>query len=75
MDIAGQNAANPVGILLSSVMMLRHLHMHQHADKIEKAVYAVLAEGKVRTKDIGGTATTTQMTTAIIEKIFEAEND
>jgi len=56
-------------------MMLRHLHMHQHADKIEKAVYAVLAEGKVRTKDIGGTATTTQMTTAIIEKIFEAEND
>jgi len=69
MDIAGKDKANPVGILLSSVMMLRHLQMFEEASRIETAVRAVLTEGKVRTSDIGGTASTREMTQAIIDKL------
>ena len=40
-DIAGQDKANPTALLLSSVMMLRYMDLHQHADKIESACFAV----------------------------------
>ena len=46
-DIAGQGKANPTALLLSSIMMLQHMSLHGHADKIQKAIFAVLAEGKV----------------------------
>ena len=46
-DIAGQDKANPTALLLSSVMMLQHMGLDQHADRIQKAIFAVLAEGKV----------------------------
>jgi len=47
-DIAGQQKANPTALLLSSMMMLRHMSLNEYADKIEKAIFDTLAEGKVR---------------------------
>ena len=46
-DIAGQDKANPTALLLSAVMMLRHLHMPDKADRIEKACFDTIREGKV----------------------------
>jgi isocitrate dehydrogenase (NAD+) len=68
-DIAGQNKANPTATLLSGVMMLRYLGEAEYADKIENAVKAVLKEGKHLTMDLGGSATTTEYTEAIISKL------
>jgi len=67
--IAGRNIANPSGLILSSVMMLRHIGEYNAADKIEKSLFSVLEEGKVRTPDLGGTASTTEMTDAIIREM------
>ena len=47
-DIAGKGLANPTALLLSSIMMLRHMELNEHADKIQKAIFDTLAEGKVR---------------------------
>jgi isocitrate dehydrogenase (NAD+) len=68
-DIAGRNLANPVAVILSAVMMLRHLEEHSAADRIEKAVLAVLAEGKHLTGDLGGRAATTEIRDAIIDRL------
>jgi len=65
-DIAGRNLANPTAVILSAVMMLRHLGESTAAERIEKAVLATLAEGKHLTRDLGGTAKTTEITEAII---------
>eukprot|EP00850_Spirogloea_muscicola_P011388 SM000070S21354 [mRNA] locus=s70:660286:663012:+ [translate_table: standard] len=64
-----QKSANPVALLLSSAMMLRHLQFPSFADRLEKAVMAVMEEGVYRTKDLGGSSTTQEMTDAIISKI------
>src|SRR5262245_56994326 len=58
-DIAGQNAANPTALLLSAMMMLRHIGENDAADRIMSAVGRVLTAGTVRTRDIGGTSSTT----------------
>ncbi len=71
-DIAGQGIANPTAILLSAIMMLRHMGKMQEADRIEKALLEVYAEGKVRTKDLGGNAKTAEFANAVIEKIKQA---
>jgi len=68
-DIAGQNKANPTALLLSAVMMLRHMGLYTHANRIERAAYDVLREGKVLTGDLGGSATTTQFTDAICKRV------
>jgi isocitrate dehydrogenase (NAD+) len=68
-DIAGQNKANPTATILSGVMMLRYLGEAECADKIENAVKAVLKEGKALTIDLGGNASTTEFTEAIIGKL------
>lgn len=47
-DIAGQDKANPTALLLSAVMMLRHLSLNQHADSIEAAIFSTIKEGRVR---------------------------
>ena len=47
-DIAGQDKANPTALLLSGVMMLRHMKLNSYADKIEKACFKTISEGKVR---------------------------
>lgn len=46
-DIAGKGLANPTALLLSSVMMLQHMNLYEHADTIQKAIFDTLAEGKV----------------------------
>lgn len=68
-DIAGQNLANPTALLLSACMMLDYMNESDAATKIRQAIYAVLEEGKVRTRDCGGTSTTTEFTDAIIDAI------
>ncbi|SJZ33043.1 isocitrate dehydrogenase (NAD(+)) [Selenihalanaerobacter shriftii] len=68
-DIAGENKANPVALLLSGVLMLRHLEETEAADNVEKAVAEVLAEGEILTGDLGGQASTTEITEAIIDKL------
>lgn len=47
-DIAGKGLANPTALLLSSIMMLTHMGLHEHANKIQNAIFKVLGEGKVR---------------------------
>jgi isocitrate dehydrogenase (NAD+) len=68
-DIAGQNKANPTALLLSGVMMLRHVGHHATAKKIEEACLGVIREGKFRTGDLGGRASTTDFTEAICERV------
>lgn len=65
-DIAGQNKANPIALTLSAAMMLRHIGERVAAARVEAAVGRVLLEGTVRTGDMGGTASTTEITAAII---------
>src|SRR5947209_6684975 len=64
-DIAGQNKANPLALLQSAVLMLEHLGEHDAARRVREAVYAVLAEGRHLTRDLGGTAGTTEIAEAI----------
>jgi isocitrate dehydrogenase (NAD+) len=68
-DIAGQDVANPLACLMSGVMMLNHLHEEAIAERIKAAYNAVLEEGRVRTRDLGGTATCTAFTDAVIAKL------
>ena len=65
-DIAGRGVANPVAIVLSASMMLYHLAEDQAAASVEHAVARVLEDGRVLTPDMGGTATTEQVTQAIV---------
>ena len=68
-DIAGQGIANPLAMLLSAAMMLRHgLEMPDEAAAVESAVNSVLDSG-LRTADLGGKASTAEVTTAILERI------
>jgi isocitrate dehydrogenase (NAD+) len=68
-DIAGKDIANPTAMILSAVLMLRHLEESQAADRIEAALTAVLAEKRVITRDLGGNAGTRAFTQAIVEKL------
>ncbi|KAM4056628.1 isocitrate/isopropylmalate dehydrogenase [Hirsutella rhossiliensis] len=68
-DIAGKGLANPTALLLSSIMMLRHMSLTAHADKIEKAIFDTLAEGKTLTGDLGGKSKTHEYAGAIIKKL------
>jgi isocitrate dehydrogenase (NAD+) len=64
-DIAGMGVANPIAMILSAVLMLRHLSEDHAADRIEHAVAAVLQERRIRTPDMGGTATTREVAESI----------
>lgn len=68
-DLAGKNLANPTALLLSAVMMLRHMELNSHADNIERAVLKTIADGKARTGDLGGKATNTEFTSAVIANL------
>lgn len=68
-DIAGQGIANPTALLQSGILMLRYLNEREAAQKIETAMLAVFAEGKVRTRDIGGSAKTAEFADAIIARM------
>ena len=64
-DIAGKNVANPTALLLSAILMLRHIDENEGADRIMRALTLVLAEGRHRTQDIAGTASTSEFADAI----------
>ena len=65
-DIAGKGVANPLACLMSAVMMLNHLHEDALGERIKTAYNAVLAEGTVRTRDLGGSARTNEFVDAVI---------
>ena len=68
-DIAGKNLANPTALLLSALLMLRHIGEGAMADRIMTALGAVLSEGNVRTRDLGGTAGTREFADAICTRL------
>lgn len=69
LDIKGKHQANPIAMILSGSMLLRHLGLDEHANRISKAVYDVIAEGIVRTRDMGGKSSTNEITRAILDKM------
>ena len=64
-DIAGQQKANPIAMMLSAIMMLRYLGENEAANKFDAAILKVLNEGKTLTSDLGGSATTMEVAQAI----------
>ena len=68
-DIAGQNIANPTALLLSAVMMLRHIDEGAAAERIMAALGRVLSARQVRTRDLGGSAGTTEFAEAICRAV------
>jgi isocitrate dehydrogenase (NAD+) len=68
-DIANKNRANPTALLLSAVMMLRHIGETDAADKVSSALDSVLIAGDVRTRDMGGTASTTEFAEAVAKAL------
>ena len=64
-DIKGQNKANPTALLLSAIEMLKYVGENMYAEKIEKALFKTLEQGKC-TIDLGGTLSTTEFTDAVI---------
>jgi len=70
-DLAGKFLANPTALLLSAVLMLRHLDEGDAAARVMQAVGAVLTAGHVRTRDVGGTASTLEYADAICRALVQ----
>jgi isocitrate dehydrogenase (NAD+) len=68
-DIAGKGLANPTALLLSAILMLRHIDEAEAAERVMAALVAVLTEGSVRTRDVGGTASTLEFADAVAERL------
>ncbi len=66
---AGKGLANPTAMILSSVLMLRHIGEERAAQRVEQAVSDVLAEGKTLTSDLGGTASTDEFSSAVVQRL------
>ena len=60
-DIAGQGITNPIAMMLSAVMMLRHLGENEAADRFDNAILKVLSDASILTGDLGGSATTMEV--------------
>jgi isocitrate dehydrogenase (NAD+) len=67
---AGKNVVNPLATILAAEMMLEYLGESESVSLVEKAVVGVLEEGKVRTYDLGGSSTTSEVGAAVAEKIL-----
>ncbi len=68
-DIAGKGIANPTALMLSATMLLRHIGEVERSKKLRDAIEFVYAEGKARTHDLGGTASTSEFTDAVCQAI------
>src|SRR3984957_1709201 len=68
-DIAGKDIANPTALLMSSILMLRHIDEDAAAKRIEDSLHGVYRAGKTLTRDVGGTASTTEFTDAVIQSM------
>jgi isocitrate dehydrogenase (NAD+) len=66
---AGLNKANPTALMLSGVLLLRHIGEQAAAERVEGAIRAVLSEGRTVTYDLGGTAGTSQYADAIVARL------
>ena len=73
LDITGKDIANPIAAILSAKLMLHWLGEDDEAQKIEAAVASLLLEGKVRTPDLGGSSSTSEVGDAIAEKVEKGE--
>jgi isocitrate dehydrogenase (NAD+) len=71
-DIAGRNVANPLGLILSGVLLLERLGERPAAARVRRAVGRLLEEGRMLTPDLGGTASTSQMTERLCQLIEES---
>lgn len=71
-DIAGLDIANPTSVILASCQMLEHLNMNDKADMIRNALFAQIADGKCVTRDLGGSASTTEFTHALLKRMQES---
>ncbi|ERE76451.1 isocitrate dehydrogenase [NAD] subunit alpha [Cricetulus griseus] len=72
-DIAGKDMANPTALLLSAVMMLRHMGLFDHAAKIETACFATIKDGKSLTKDLGGNSKCSDFTEEICRRVKDLD--
>lgn len=70
-DIAGRGIANPMAMVLSASMMLEWLGEGDKAKAVERAVVRALQDGRVRTPDLGGSAKTEEITSAIVQELFK----
>ncbi|WP_042049929.1 isocitrate dehydrogenase [Aeromonas dhakensis] len=68
-DIAGKNIANPTSVILASIQMLEYLGMQDKAERIREAVRATIESGDRVTRDLGGSASTSEFTQSIIERL------
>ncbi|MBO2900920.1 isocitrate dehydrogenase [Aeromonas dhakensis] len=68
-DIAGKNIANPTSVILASIQMLEYLGMQEKAERIREAVRATIESGDRVTRDLGGSASTSEFTQSIIERL------
>jgi isocitrate dehydrogenase (NAD+) len=68
-DIAGKNLANPIALLRSGILMLEHLGEMEAARRVTAALEHTIAETKVRTRDLGGEASTSEFATAVCEAV------
>ena len=73
-DLAGQGVANPLALLLASAMMLDHVGRQDLARRMRNAIDRTLNEDKVRTRDLGGTASTGQFAQAVIRRLNQTGN-
>ncbi|ARN19132.1 tartrate dehydrogenase [Piscinibacter gummiphilus] len=74
-DIMGKGLANPVGTFWSVVMLLEHLGEHAAAARVMQAIEAVTADPSLHTRDLGGTATTAQVTAAVCARLAATASD
>jgi isocitrate dehydrogenase (NAD+) len=70
LDIAGKGLANPTAMMLSGVLMLIHMKEHEAADRLQRAVEKVYAEHRHLTADVGGSATTSEFTDAVVQALI-----
>ncbi|MFB2874416.1 isocitrate dehydrogenase [Aeromonas jandaei] len=68
-DIAGKNIANPTSVILASIQMLEYLGMQDKAERIREAVRTTIESGDRVTRDLGGSASTSEFTQAIIDRL------
>ena len=68
-DIAGQGIANPTGLLLSACLMLDHIDQHEVSSRIRSAIDEVIHVGQALTVDMGGGASTTEYTDALVQAL------
>jgi isocitrate dehydrogenase (NAD+) len=68
-DIAGRGLANPIALMLAAALMLEHVRQPERATRLRRAIDATLNTDGVRTRDLGGTASTTEFTHALVARL------